>query len=65
MLNTKILFDMPGFVEEVIDLNFIGLNQGIMFTYNKQPHHIGCDYKSCDFVCSEDPTFQNIVVRGT
>jgi len=31
---------MPQFVEEVIDLRFVGLTQGIMFTYNRQhpPH---------------------------
>ncbi len=57
-------FDLPWFVEEVIDFKLIGLSQGIMFTYNRQPHHIGCDYKSCDFVCSEAPTFRSIIVGG-
>ncbi len=65
MFNTEILFDMPRFVEEVMDLKFVDLSQGIMFTYNKHPHHIGCDYKSCDFVCSKGPTFRSIVVGGT
>jgi hypothetical protein len=56
---------MPRFVEEVIDFKFVCLSQGLMFTYNIQPHHIGCDCMSCDFVCLEGPTFRSIVVGGT
>ncbi len=51
-------------MEEVIDLKFIGLSQGIMFTCNKQHPHIGCDYKLCGFVCLKGLTFRSIVVGG-
>jgi hypothetical protein len=36
LFSIGIFFDMPRFTEEIIDLRFVGLNQGIMFTCNKQ-----------------------------
>ncbi len=56
---------MPQFVEEVFDLKFVGQAKGLCLHAVDNTHHIGCDYKSCGFVCSKGLTFRNIVVGGT
>jgi hypothetical protein len=40
LFNIKLLFDVPWFMEEVIDLRFVGSSKEIMFTCNRQhlPH---------------------------
>jgi len=52
---------MSLFKEVVIKIEIVDLSHEIVCTNNID--YVGCDYRTCYFVCAKGVTFQNVIVE--